>query len=895
MGYVVAPPLDLTASEHYNMGSLRLLEWAIHMIEDGRFRSFLTEPPCTSFSPAAHPCVRSYKQPLGFCRKEKKTFIGNLHAFRSFILLKVGHRKSRPCGLENPRLSKMAWLDFWRTLLEIGFEEAVIASCQFGSIHKKEFRFLLYLVSAAELDVRCPGGHSHVRIEGKWTKGSAVYTDELGKHLAIGFAKALDHQRWVDQDALLEPGFENPVINDILSAGLWTLERAWTWRKHAHVNVYEIESAVSQQSLEEPGTRFAHAVDSAVAMHALAKGRSSSYRLQPALKRSAAVQLAFDTYPASCFAPTRLNVADDPTRDLEIRESCSRSFIGLFDAKTLRDLCRMRLKRSHANWVRLCILLTCLPCCEANSTPSSAEEGQWMLVFLDSLVRLSQRLWVVIINPAWGFGLSLLGSASVFLPERLRFCMSIPAQGVDFSLLCSALWWVLVLVVLVLGFLAHHYRSCSVKGPSWTFVLLSDQPASRPSAALAKVVRKNPKNDGGLSKGIHVALFSLLLLGAPQGSVAAMEATTAAEKERVKFRSSLNLPSDRLLKRETRNQRRLLVIRFRTWLWKDHGISLRGLLDAKPIDPERISHWLAVYGKEMYLGGRSYGQFSETINAIAMMKPLIRKQLTPAWDVAYAWLVDEPHQHHPALPVSVFLALLSLSILWGWPYEAAVISLAWAGILRIGEVLQSCRRDLVLPSDSVPGFSFILLKIKEAKTRGRSAKHQSARVDQPDLIDLISAVYGPLKPDEPLWPWSAATLRKRFNLLLEELGLPTKRCGQARPFDLASLRPGGATWLLHATENSEIVRRRGRWLSSRVMEIYLQEVLVATFLVNLDPDVRQNIESLALGFEKLAQIAVSFLSHAIPSKAWNSLLKGKAGLGSTGKDGKSFGQNGPAS
>lgn len=63
LGLVVAPPLDLSASRHYNMEDLRLLEWAIFMITEGRFRSFLLEPPCTSFSPAAYPCVRSYRQP----------------------------------------------------------------------------------------------------------------------------------------------------------------------------------------------------------------------------------------------------------------------------------------------------------------------------------------------------------------------------------------------------------------------------------------------------------------------------------------------------------------------------------------------------------------------------------------------------------------------------------------------------------------------------------------------------------------------------------------------------------------------------------------------------------------------------------------------------------------
>ena len=127
--------------------------------------------------------------------------------------------------------------------------------------------------------------------------------------------------------------------------------------------------------------------------------------------------------------------------------------------------------------------------------------------------------------------------------------------------------------------------------------------------------------------------------------------------------------------------------------------------------------------------------------------------MATAWDVAFAafaWLVDEPHQHHPALPLSALLAMLTVALSWGWAYAAAVLSLAWAGILRIGEALQSSRSDLILPQDTAPGINYIWLKIKEPKTRGKHARHQAARVDQADIISLLTAVYGPMAPHESL-------------------------------------------------------------------------------------------------------------------------------------------------
>jgi len=79
------------------------------------------------------------------------------------------------------------WLPHWRNLLLLGFSEAVIASCQFGSEHKKEFVFLVYGVPTDGLEVKCPGGHEHIKIEGKYTRPSATYVKGLAHHVAVFF------------------------------------------------------------------------------------------------------------------------------------------------------------------------------------------------------------------------------------------------------------------------------------------------------------------------------------------------------------------------------------------------------------------------------------------------------------------------------------------------------------------------------------------------------------------------------------------------------------------------------------------------------------------------------------------------------------------------------------
>lgn len=69
LGFRVVHPIELSDSVHFDLGNCKLLEWlCFFMLQTGRIRSLMCEPPCT-FSAAAHPAVRSYKQPRGFNRR----------------------------------------------------------------------------------------------------------------------------------------------------------------------------------------------------------------------------------------------------------------------------------------------------------------------------------------------------------------------------------------------------------------------------------------------------------------------------------------------------------------------------------------------------------------------------------------------------------------------------------------------------------------------------------------------------------------------------------------------------------------------------------------------------------------------------------------------------------
>lgn len=190
-GLRVCAPIVLSKSRRYNLEDARLIGWIFQMIQEKRFKAVVCEPVCRTFWPAQHPSSRSYQNPLGCDRKDRKTYVGNLLAFRCLAILWFCWRESVVALLEQPLLSKMAWLSAWRYLLSIGFQEAKINSCAFGSIHKKPFRWLGWGLPMHELDTPCPGGHHHVRIEGKCTKASAIYHPKLAEFIAQKIDEAL--------------------------------------------------------------------------------------------------------------------------------------------------------------------------------------------------------------------------------------------------------------------------------------------------------------------------------------------------------------------------------------------------------------------------------------------------------------------------------------------------------------------------------------------------------------------------------------------------------------------------------------------------------------------------------------------------------------------------------
>ena len=190
--------------------------------------------------------------------------------------------------------------------------------------------------------------------------------------------------------------------------------------------------------------------------------------------------------------------------------------------------------------------------------------------------------------------------------------------------------------------------------------------------------------------------------------------------------------------------------------------------------------------------------------------------------------------------------------------------------MRIGEVTKCLRRSLILPADVGFTQTFILVQVEEPKTRNKGPRHQAAKVEAQDLVQVVSVAFEKLSASEKLWPLSPQTLRKRLDLLLSQIGASPPPRG-TRALDLGSFRAGGATYLLQQTQDSELVRRRGRWASARVMETYLQEIAAVTYLPAVPAGQKARIFAISAGFSSVLRQVIKWTNAAVQSSVWYKL------------------------
>eukprot|EP00438_Fugacium_kawagutii_P032989 Skav223990 [mRNA] locus=scaffold6785:46494:53610:+ [translate_table: standard] len=849
-GLICGPPIELSLSDEYNMEWVHVISWLTYMVANGKLAAFMVSPPCTSFSIMRRPRLRSPMCPYGFNPAEDKTRLGNVLAHRAFQLMRVASMNGRTGILENPFSSYMRFLPGWKSLRALASAmEVRTDSCRFGSIHLKPFRFLGVNADLTSLRLRCACSGKHVKVQGSYTKASATYTPMLVDALAEVFRVAIAEVRKkaASLDDLSVHGLENQLVNEVAVSSEWKHEASWTFKKQSHINILE-ESAVlrlaSSLARHRRPLRVVNLVDSYVVRGATCKGRTSSVGLSPILRRVNAMMVAAALYFSLPYVPTRWNASDDPTRGVCLRKASPSFHLEDWGEEDLYALANLPpLKKWASLWVRLCIR-----------------------ILGPTVLRFSNR-------SEYGHDANVMHPGFRFLQKSYDDTMGYPGEGphqkdvtaLDFQA-SSGIFFQLPFT-LTCRCLHSHLSTFGISwlGSSLSFLLsLACFCFSRCLLLVFAVCCR-------FCCCWSCALLVFVLVGAPAEAMPIFPKTTG-DRARAAARLARDpIPTGRFVLPQTTAKRQKLIDEFFKWA-ADEGLDVLDMFDHHQLYIDDINLILEVYGRQLYAAGKTYAHFAETINAITNWRPAIRRLLSGAWTFGFSWARHEPSEHHVAMPGSVALAIITSALMWGWLRFAGVFSLMWAGLLRPGELLAANRKDLLLPSDGDRTLPFGLLAIRDPKTRTSQARHQTAKLDMADMLQVIEISLSQLQAHQKLWPFSGSTLRQRFKTILKALDLPTQHDGSVRALELASVRAGSATWIMQTTESPDLLQRRGRWANRKMMDIYVQEISAVIYLQQIAPATKDKVLGIASAFPAVLLRAQQYVDASIPTSTWSSLF-----------------------
>ena len=279
-----------------------------------------------------------------------------------------------------------------------------------------------------------------------------------------------------------------------------------------------------------------------------------------------------------------------------------------------------------------------------------------------------------------------------------------------------------------------------------------------------------------------------------------------------------------------------LLTMFIAWCGSEiRSMSCEAVFDASPLI---LVYLVKCYGDLMFQKNGSLSNFRHLLLAIQRWKPSVRTMMQPAWDYVARWELQEPVNHRIPIPESLVRALIVTAWTRKWFAWAAATTIAFYGGGRLGEILKCSRQDLLLPCDFLETAATpVFVRLRSFKSRTRQpAKVQHLRVVDETACRILSLLLRKLPEDAALFESSHYQYRKRWNVLLQILSIPSS-C-RLTP---GGLRGGYAVWAYRAGYGIQDIMWSLRLRSQVTLEAYLQEAAALNCFATLPADVRSSV------------------------------------------------------
>ena len=318
---------------------------------------------------------------------------------------------------------------------------------------------------------------------------------------------------------------------------------------------------------------------------------------------------------------------------------------------------------------------------------------------------------------------------------------------------------------------------------------------------------------------------------------------------------------------------------FQRWLSEQFS---EGAARSLQLQPELFGVLVTEFGKFLFSSGQSIYLLRQLITHIQRVDPPKRQHMFSAWQLLSKWESLEPTVHRTPLPAVIYRAMVSVSLAFGWLRVAGILVLTFEAICRPGEVLNAVRNDLLLPKDLIaedPGRVFLKIQNPKSKRRGLGSV-QHAKISNPGVSNFLQYVFGSLDPKAPLYPASASTFRKRWNLLLESLHIPI-----TVGLTPASMRAGGAVRSYRNDEDVMKLMWKMRLKNMETLQHYLQEVGAESAYLRLPQRSKRCHFGIQLTFrvvlgpllyrrEPWSLLRPLFVAHTCKPRSWHKLKGG---------------------
>lgn len=195
-----------------------------------------------------------------------------------------------------------------------------------------------------------------------------------------------------------------------------------------------------------------------------------------------------------------------------------------------------------------------------------------------------------------------------------------------------------------------------------------------------------------------------------------------------------------------------------------------------------------------------------------------------------------------------------------WYVFAALVAVGFYGLLRPGELFGLSADDISLPHSLSLAASFAVIRLKRPKNARQMGQQQFSELRHPDAINWLGWVVRSMSEKKAqLWPSSPNKFRIMFKSVCKKLMITSMKLSPA------SLRAGGATWMLDEGIEVSRIRFQGRWANLRSLEHYLQVARAQQLALDITPRIVDHLKSLLMKSSYMLSLP-KFFTAQVPSE-----------------------------